>query len=131
MDSVQSEAYQKNCARTRAFARWEAQYHQERQEERMLEHARTNWLGVVNAPPRFAYTHTLVEPPFVNHHPLWREGPKRMVDSDWRKTKRPLYLYWGAHRGFIYLWVHPICVHTSTHNILYGIYTKYRLRTAR
>ena len=57
----------------------------------MLEHARTSWIGVVNAPLRFAYTHTLVDPPSITYHPLWREGTRRMVDSNGRKTKRPLY----------------------------------------
>ena len=87
MDSVQLAAYQKSHARIKAFSEWEAKYHQ----ERMLENARTGWLGVLNVPSRFAYTHTLVEPPSVRHHPLWREATKRMTDACGSKLKRPLY----------------------------------------
>ena len=70
MDSVQSAAYQKGRAKKRAFEQWERQY----RHNRMQEEFRTRWLGVVEAPPRFCYQHAITEPPFIHHHPLWKEA---------------------------------------------------------
>ena len=59
MDSIQLAAYQKRRAHIQAYDQWAHKY----QEERLAESACTGWLGFELAPPRFAYTHTLVEPP--------------------------------------------------------------------
>ena len=87
MDSVQSAAYQKSRAHIRAFEQWAHKYNQ----EHLAESARTSWLGVELALPRFAYTHTLVEPPSIHNHPLWREATKRACDPTGKKLRQPLY----------------------------------------
>ena len=83
MDSVQSAAYQKDRARRHAFAQWEEEYHL----NRMLEVAKTNWLGVGVCPPRFAYSHAIITGPSVTHHPLWRESTTRVPATPGSKKK--------------------------------------------
>ena len=87
MDSIQLAAYQKSRAHIQAYDQWAHKYNQ----ERLTESARTGWLGVELAPPRFAYTHTLVDPPSIHNHPLWREATKRMRDPSGKKLRRPQY----------------------------------------
>ena len=70
MDSIQSAAYQKGRAKTRAYQQWECQY----RHNRMQEEFRTTWLGTVAVPPQFCYQHAITEPPSIHHHPLWKEA---------------------------------------------------------
>ena len=83
MDSVQSAAYQKDCARCRAFTQWEEEYHT----NHMLEVAKSIWLGVDVCPPCFAYSHALITAPSVTHHPLWRESTIRVPSTLGSKKK--------------------------------------------
>ena len=83
MDSVQSAAYQKDRARRCAFSQWEEEY----QVNRMLEAAKTIWLGVDVCPPHFAYSHAIISPPSINHHPLWRECTTRVPATPGSKKK--------------------------------------------
>ena len=83
MDLVQSAAYQKDQARCRAFTQWEEEYHT----NRMLEVAKTIWLGVDVCPPRFAYSHAIISPPSITHHPLWRECTTRVPATPGSKKK--------------------------------------------
>ena len=85
MDSIQLAAYQKSRARTKAFSEWEHKYLQ----DHLADSACTGWLGAELAPPRFACTHTLVKPPSIHNHPLWREATKRMTDNGGKKLKWP------------------------------------------
>ena len=83
MDSIQSAAYQKDCARCCAFSQWEEEYHT----NHMLEAAKSIWLGVDVCPPRFAYSHAIITAPSINHHPLWRECTTRVPFTPGSKKK--------------------------------------------
>ena len=83
MNSIQSAAYQKDRARRRAFSQWEEEYHL----NRMMEAAKTNWLGVDICPPRFAYSHAIISAPSVTHHPLWKEATTRVPATPGSKKK--------------------------------------------
>ena len=83
MDSVQSAAYQKDRARRRAFSQWEEEYHT----NRMLEAAKTIWLGVDVCPPCFAYSHAIISAPSITHHPLWKECTTRVPATQGSKKK--------------------------------------------
>ena len=49
LDSVQSVAYQKGRAKTRAFEQWEHKYRHNQMQEEFC----TTWLGTMAAPPHF------------------------------------------------------------------------------
>ena len=77
---INSAAYQKSVARTKAFEVWNRQY----EWKKCLEQFNSN-----NGIPRqFAYTHTLIDGPSVHNHPLWREATSTTKDMG---RKKPTY----------------------------------------
>ena len=80
LKSMNSAAYQKSVARSRAFKAWEVQY----QRTLCVEQFNAN-NGI---PRRFAYTHTLVDGPSTHNHPLWREATKSTKHMG---RKKPIY----------------------------------------
>ena len=77
---MNSTAYQKSVARTKAFQSWEKLY----QRTWCIKQFNTN-----NGIPRcFAYAHTLVDSPSTHNHPLWREATKTTKHMG---HKKPLY----------------------------------------
>lgn len=76
---INSAAYQKSVARTKAYEMWNRQY----QWRQCMKQFNSN-----NGIPRsFAYNHILIDNPSGHNHPLWREATSTTKDTGPKKPK--------------------------------------------
>jgi hypothetical protein len=85
LDRIQSAAFQKDRAHTRAFLNWEIDFHQ----DQCISGFRAEVTG--HPTDGHAHVHVIKEAPSEHHHPLWKAATAMEKDAQGKKTKRPRF----------------------------------------